>query len=239
MDRTAVTQRVLLVYSGALTIVLCVVLLSGSSFQSQSKKGSFDELDVKRINLLEPDGTLRLVISNRANFPGLIVKGKEYPHDRQTAGMLFFDDEGTENGGLIFGGSKDKDGKVESWGHLSFDQYQGDQIMVLEGGESDAQRYAGIKFVDQPDVPMNLVTDALKLPEDQRRARMRQIFSGKNKEQTRVFLGKEPDRGASLQLRDTEGRDRIVLKVAGDGSPSMQFLDDRGKVVAQFPKESQ
>jgi len=82
MDRTAVTQRVLLVYSGALTIVLCVVLLSGSSFQSQSKKGSFDELDVKRINLLEPDGTLRLVISNRANFPGLIVKGKEYPHDR-------------------------------------------------------------------------------------------------------------------------------------------------------------
>jgi hypothetical protein len=103
---------------------------------ARSRAGS--ELDVKRINLLEPDGTLRLVISNRANFPGLIVKGKEYPHDRQTAGMLFFDDEGTENGGLIFGGSKDKDGKVESWGHLSFDQYQGDQIMVLEGGESDA-----------------------------------------------------------------------------------------------------
>jgi hypothetical protein len=85
---------------------------------------------------------------------------------------------------------------------------------------------------------MNLVTDALKLPEDQRRARMRQIFSGKNKEQTRVFLGKEPDRGASLQLRDTEGRDRIVLKVAADGNPSMQFLDDQGKVVAQFPKET-
>ena len=236
MDRTALTQRVLLVYSGVLTAVLCIVLLSGST--SPSKKASFDELDVKRINLIEPDGTVRLIISNKASFPGLIVKGKEYTHDRQTAGMIFFDDEGTENGGLIFGGSKDKNGKVESWGHLSFDQYQGDQVMVLEGGENDGQRYAGIKFVDQPDIPINLVTDALKLPSDQRQASMQQIFSGKNKAQARVYLGKQPDHGAGLQLRDAEGRDRIVLKVAGDGNPSMQFLDDQGKVVAQFPKET-
>jgi hypothetical protein len=236
VDRTALTQRILLVYSGVLTVVICVALLAGST--SRSKKVSFDEIDVKRINLTEPDGTLRLVIANQASFPGLIVKGKEYPHDRQTAGMLFFDDEGTENGGLIFGGRKDKDGKIESWGHLSFDQYQGDQVMVLEGGESDGQRYAGLQFVDQPDVPMNLVTDALRLPDDQRRARIREIFSGRNKAQSRIYLGKQPDHGAGLKLRDTEGRDRIVLKVAGDGIPSMQFLDDQGKVVAQFPKEA-
>ena len=235
MDRTALTQRVLLIYSGVLTVVLCVVLLSGASSQ---KKTTFDEIDVKRINLVEPDGTIRMVISNRADFPGLIVKGKEYPHDRQTAGMLFFDDEGTENGGLIFGGSKGKDGKVESWGHLSFDQYQGDQVMVLEGGESDGQRYAGIKFVDEPDVPMNLVTDALKLPEDQRRSRLREIYGGKNKPQTRVYLGKESDHGAALDLRDVEGRDRVVIKVGGDGRPSMQFLDEQGKVIEQFPKET-
>lgn len=235
MDRSVLTQRLLLLYSGVLTIVLCVVLLSGST---SLKKTSFDEIDVKRINLVEPDGTVRLILSNKANFPGLIVKGKEYPHDRQTAGMIFFDDEGTENGGLIFGGSKDKDGKVQSWGHLSFDQYQGDQVMVLEGGEEEGQRYAGIKFIDQPDVPMTLVADALKLPDDQRRSRLKEIYSGKNQPQTRVYLGKEPDHGAALSLRDTQGRERIVLKVAADGTPSMQFLDDQGKVVAQFPKET-
>jgi len=235
VDRNVFTQRVLLVYSGVLTIVLCVVLLSGAS----SRKTSFDEIDVKRINVVEPDGTVRLVISNRTNFPGLIVKGKEYPHDRQTAGMLFFDDEGTENGGLIFGGAKDKEGKVDSWGHLSFDQYQGDQVMVLEGGESEGQRYAGIKFIDEPDVPMNLVTDALKLPDDQRRSRLREIYSGQNRPRTRVYLGKELDHGAALDLRDKEGRDRIALKVAGDGTPSMQFLDEQGKVIAQYPKETQ
>ena len=140
MDRTALTQRILLIYSGVLTSVLGVVLLAGAKSE---KKASFDEIDVKRINVVEPDGPVRLVIADKSHFPGLILKGKEYPHDRQTAGMLFFDDEGTEDGGLIFGGRKEKDGKVESWGHLSFDQYQGDQIMVLEGGESEGQPEIG------------------------------------------------------------------------------------------------
>jgi hypothetical protein len=30
-------------------------------------------------------------------------------------------DEGTESGGLIWGGLKQKDGKIENFGHLSFD----------------------------------------------------------------------------------------------------------------------
>jgi hypothetical protein len=144
---------------------------------------SFDEIDVKRINLIEPDGTLRLVMADKAHFPGLIVKGKEYPHDRQTAGMLFFDDEGTENGGLIFGGMKDKDGKVQSWGHLSFDQYSGDQVVVLDVEEAEGRRHSGIQFVDEPDIPMTQVTDALQLPVEQRRTKLRELYSGKNKPQ--------------------------------------------------------
>lgn len=234
MDRTVFTQRVLLAYSGVLTIVLCLVLLTASSSQ---KKMSFDEIDVKRINLIEPDGTLRLVMADRAHFPGLIVKGKEYPHDRQTAGMLFFDDEGTENGGLIFGGMKDKDGKVQSWGHLSFDQYSGDQVVVLDAEEAEGQRHSGIQFVDEPDIPMTQVTDALQLPVEQRRAKLRELYSGKNKPQQRLYLGRRVDRSAAIELKDTEGRDRIVMMVAADGTPSLQFLDEQGNVMGQFPKE--
>ncbi len=236
MDRTALTQRVLLVYSGVLTAVLCVMLLSGSA--SPSKKASFDEIDVKRINLTEPDGTLRLVIANKASFPGLIVKGKEYPHDRKTAGMIFFDDEGTENGGLIFGGSKDKNGKVESWGHLSFDQYSGDQVVVLEAEEAEGQRHSGVEFVDEPDIAITQVTAALQLPPEQRRAKLHELYSGKNKPQQRLYLGRRVDRSAALELKDTQGRDRIIMMVAADGSPSLQFLDEQGKVIGEFPKEN-
>lgn len=236
MDRTVLTQRLLLVYSGVITIVLCSMLLTGSSV---GKKSSFDEIDTKRINLIEPDGTLRMVIADEAHFPGLIVKGKEYPHDRQTAGMLFFNDEGTENGGLIFGGMKDGAGKVQSWGHLSFDQYMGDQVMVIEAGEENGQRRSAIQVVDEPDIPMNLVADALQLPPDKRKARLDELFAGNNKPHQRVYLGRKTDRSSALELKDTEGRTRISIAVAADGTPSLKFLDEQGKVVGRFPKETQ
>jgi hypothetical protein len=235
MDRTSLTQRVLLIYSGVLTGVLAIVLLSG--FGGPPKTASFDQIEVKRINLVEPDGTIRLVISDKAKFPGLIVKGKEYAYDRQTAGMLFFNDEGTENGGLIFGGMKDPTGKVQSWGHLSFDQYMGDQVAVLEAAEEDGKRHSGIQFVDEPDIPMSDITGALMLPPAQREARLHQLFS-KDTPQQRVYLGRRSDRSAALQLKDPQGRDRVVMSVSADGNPSLEFLDDQGKVMAQFPKEA-
>lgn len=236
MDRTVLTYRLLLIYSGVLTVALSVMLLSAS--RSQQKKTNFDEITVKRINLVEPDGTLRMVIADKSHFPGLIVKGKEYPHDRQTAGILFFNDEGTENGGLIFGGMKDKDGKVQSGGHLSFDQYMGDQVMVIDAGEEEGQRHSAIQIVDEPDIPMNLITDALQLPPDRREARMDELFAGKNKPQQRVYLGRKVDRSSTLELKDVQGRDRIVMKVAENGTPSLEFLDEQGKVIGQFPKEA-
>src|SRR5260370_40788820 len=120
--KTLSRDRFLAVYSGAITAAFLYTITSG--FAAPAKKVTFDESEVKRINVVEPDGTLRLVISDKAHFPGLIVKGKEYPHEtRKTAGILFFDDEGTENGGLTFGGMKDKSGKVSSYGPLIFDKY--------------------------------------------------------------------------------------------------------------------
>src|ERR1700761_7426368 len=145
--------RFLAIYSGILTIALAVVVLAG--FTESRQKQTFDEITVHRINVVEPDGTLRMVISNKAAFPGVIIKGKETPHpDRATAGMLFFNDEGTENGGVIFGGSKDKDGKVSSYGHLSFDQYEQDQVFTIDAGEENGQRTSELRIIDEPDHPL-------------------------------------------------------------------------------------
>ncbi len=233
MDRTTLTQRLLLIYSAVLTVVLSVVLLTGAK---SGKKVSFNEIEVKRLNVVEPDGTVRLILSDKAHFPGLIVKGKEYPHDRHTAGMLFFDDEGTEDGGLIFGSKKDDKGKVETWGHLSFDQYQGDQVMTLDAAEEQGQRHSAIQVIDEPDIPIDQITSALLLPPAQKQAKLEELFT-KDKSQKRIYLGRSEDRSAALLLKDTSGRDRIVLKVSADGTPSLQFLDEQGKVISQLPKE--
>ena len=62
--------------------------------------------------LLEPDGTLRMVISDHAKLPGIVVRGKEQPFVRPQAGLLFYNDEGSENGGLVFGGRRNDKGEI-------------------------------------------------------------------------------------------------------------------------------
>jgi hypothetical protein len=83
-------------------------MLTGAS---PPRRQSFDEIQVHRIDVVEPNGTLRMVISNKNRLPPVIVNGKEHPEmgePRPQAGMLFYNDEGSENGGLIFGGHRNE-----------------------------------------------------------------------------------------------------------------------------------
>lgn len=140
-------QQALLVYACALSTILGVAALRTRS----DKKATFDEVQLHRIDVVEPDGTLRMVISNRARLPGVIVKGKEQPpSDRPQAGMIFYNDEGSENGGLIFGGRKNERGEVEdSGGSLSFDKYDANQIVQLAGVDDKSDKFAGLAVSDQ------------------------------------------------------------------------------------------
>jgi hypothetical protein len=222
-------QRFLTIYSGVLTLAFAVTVFC--AFGIPQKKASFDEINVHRINVVEPDGTLRLVISDKAEFPGIVVKNKQvYAHkDRQTAGMLFFNDEGTENGGLIFGGEKAKDGTESSYGHLSFDRYLQDQVMTIEANQEGSHRRSGISIDDRPDWP---ITDVLSLPKSQ----WKQFITSHPMPHQRIYLGRNDDKSASLTLKDQDGHARILIRVAADGSPSLEFLDANGKVVSQLPK---
>ena len=227
------------VYSGVLTATLAVVMLSG--FTAQTKKASFEEIDVQRINIVEPDGTRRLIISDKARSPGLYIKGKEYlPDYRKTAGLIFLDDEGSESGGLIFGGLKDAAGNVSRYGHLSFDQYMQDQVFSIDAGEGGGQRRSAVTVLDRPDYPITeeiaLIERIKNLPPEQQQAEIEKFYATHAKPQQRVFLGRSPDRSVALQLKDADGRDRIVIAVDANGNPRIQFLGADGSVVSQLPK---
>jgi hypothetical protein len=194
---------------------------------------TFGTIDVHRINVVEPNGTLRMVISDEARFPGAIVKGKEYPDPgRATAGMLFFNREGSENGGLIFGGHKARDGKVSSYGHLSFDSYDQDQAYTVDADQIGSKKSVGIEFVDRPYWP---VTDILELPPDERQ----QFIATHPAATRRLELQRAEDGSVSLALRDMQGHVRILLKVRPDGTPEVKLFDAAGKVVASLPAAGQ
>ncbi len=64
-------------------------------------------------------------------MPGLIMGKQEYARpDRPQAGMLFYNDHGDENGGLIFSGGL-VNGKANNGGSLTFDRYHQDQTLQL------------------------------------------------------------------------------------------------------------
>jgi hypothetical protein len=125
-------------YAVVSTLVVGALVLAG--FQ-QSTKTKFDEIDVERINVVEPDGKLRLVISNRTRSIGPIYKGKPFGYPGGTRpGLIFFNDEGTENGGLTFTGSRQPNGTFTSSLGMSFDQFDQDQVMTLRYDDNNGQR---------------------------------------------------------------------------------------------------
>jgi hypothetical protein len=223
---------------GLLMVGLMMLHVAWVQASAARKTVAFEELDVQRINIREQDGTLRMVISNTNAAPGITVKGKDLPHpNRSSAGIYFMNDEGTENGGLTFDGGR-KNGKVYGNGHLSFDQYEQDQVIALEQGEDNGVRHATLTFHDRPDTPLpwDLLIQQSHTPEEQAEIRKLQQSHGFGVQ--RVLLGKTEQRDSVLELKDGQGRARLVLKVAPDGAATIEFLDEVGKVVRKLtPKD--
>lgn len=244
------------IYSGLLTVTFALTVSLGlargdfalhriSAAEKQDLQHPFfDQITVHRINVVEPDGTPRLIISNKSGFAGEFYHGKEIsrPDRQDSAGMLFLNDEGTENGGMLFGGYKSKDGAVHSFGHLSFDEYEQDQTLSLDTNQDGHERSSSYQINDN--------NTTLMTPEVfSAYARVRAMLDGPDKQKAmadvmarypmklhaRASIERDPDKSAVLRLRDPEGRTRILLRVASDGTPSMQFLDASGKVSHQWP----
>ncbi len=230
--------KFLAIYSGSVTAAALILLMHAFA-PFGDKKARFEEITVQRINVVEPDGTLRMVMTNKTFFPGNILKGKDHPNNTRprTAGVLFYNDEGTENGGLVFAGAKGPDGKISAGGGLSFDQYEQDQVLQLLQYEVGGQRYAGFKVNDAPDISMDYaVSDTLDKMKDGpakevEKAKYQKTYGLKN----RIFIGKRFDHSVSMELRDQEERARIIIKVTPEGTPIMQFLDEKGKITSQLP----
>ena len=68
--------------------------------------------------------------------------------DRPTGGIIFLNDEGSETGGLVWGGSKDEKGNIKSHGHLSFDQYMVTQVVAVSAFEEDGEKASRMTFTD-------------------------------------------------------------------------------------------
>src|SRR5580704_281844 len=127
--------------------------LALAAWHKASEPTRFKEISVERINIIEPDGKLRLTISDAANSPGWVFHGKPYPGRPHSAGMIFFNDEGEEDGGMTFGG-RTENGKYEADGGLSFDQYNQDETVTLRYSDDNGRKRQGLYLTDRANIPI-------------------------------------------------------------------------------------
>src|SRR5207245_4518780 len=122
--------RYLKIYAVVSTLLFAVFLLSAFAVVSKKK---FEEIDVERINVVEKDGKLKMVISNKERQHPGTMDGKYYKEreGQRPAGIIFFSEKGDEIGGLVFDGDT---GKGQG-GSLTFDKFRGDQTIQFTHDE--------------------------------------------------------------------------------------------------------
>lgn len=215
-----------------------LALLSTAAFRQSTQ--TFGEINVGRINVMDADGTLRMVISNKDRMHPGVMDGVTIERPRPVAGMLFFNDEGDEVGGLTFTGRTGEKTRRANAG-IMFDQLNQDQTIGISYSETDGRRTAGLNVWDRADSPLsdlikqlneaNRMTDVAA-----RDARLKEISASAPPGPRRVFVGKNADRSATVSLADAAGRPRLRLTVDAAGNPRIEFLDEAGKVVTRLPQ---
>jgi hypothetical protein len=248
MDNAARRElRFLKAYALLATAVLGTLSVSAFRRASQpSQPTRFTEINVERINIVEPDGKLRMVISNRPRSIGPIYKGQPFGYAGGTRpGMIFFNDEGTENGGLTFTGRQLPDGRYASSIGMSFDQFDQDQVVMLQYQDENGVQRKGLTVADRAH---RNIYDLVKArdsittanPDTARRnAALRELMGprdGVPLYAERVYVGRDRRKASVVNLSDPQGRPRLRLMVDSLGTPSLEFLDERGQVTARLPE---
>ncbi|WP_288376737.1 hypothetical protein [Chryseobacterium culicis] len=233
MEKLIREVRILKIYAVVLTL-LCAMFFF-LAFKNQSSNERFKEIDVERINIVEKDGTLKMVISNKERqHPGLVNHKELKPRERE-AGLIFFNSMGDECGGLVYDGNEKESGMV-----YSVDQRNTDQIMQLqyfEGSGKDKNRVYGLKLWDRPDdFPLEDIIkfeDSLKKlndPAASKKAYAKLREQGKLTNE-RFFAGKTAAGDVGIFIRDAKGNVRLKLYVDKNNQTHIDNLDENGNLV--------
>lgn len=201
--------------------------------------GRFDEIEVKRLRVVDSRGTARISLSNKPVHDALLRGVAVGFAPRAEAGFIFFTEEGTECSGLCVRGTKHK-GKVSAGSILTMDAYEQDQVVTLAYSQRRATRTYGLTLNERPYTPLTELVDATKgwrkwpfilkvLASRRLRTRMNQEHA------TRLRLGRVRSGDVGLFMSDSKGKERIRLVVDAEDNPRMEFLDESGHVIYQLP----
>lgn len=241
-DRIRREITLLRIYAGLSALAIAWLVYAALS---DGPATEFDTIRVQRIDVVSASGLPALSIAGHGRLPGPTFEGREYPQDLSggrtvASGMIFFNERGDEVGGLTYHGQRTDDG-FSSYGGVTFDQFQQDQVVSLQyQGDQDSRR-AGVHVWDRsPDVSLAKILELVSARRGASGAALDSIqaeiaaLAERGGSAHRVFLGSE-NRTAVLRLEDTAGRTRVRMYVDSMDVARLEFLDEGGSVVGAYP----
>lgn len=240
--RTSFRRQFLFLRVWALTSSLAVVVIAAAAFRQAAGAANPAEITVQRLNIVDANGTLRMVLAGKDRMHPGVMDGVTIDRPRPVAGMLFFNDEGDEVGGLTYTGTM-VNGRGRANAGIMFDQIKQDQTVGISYSESNGQRSAGFQVWDRSDSVRlsELITKlnaANKLAAGAERDKaIADIRASAPPGPRRVFVGKTQDKASAIVLADAQGKPRITLMVDATGNPRIELLDEAGKVIARIPEK--
>lgn len=231
MESLTKQVKILKTYAAVLTLVVLALVVYVFTLNG----GHFKEITAERINIVEKDGTLKMVISNsERQHPGR-MDNKDLPKRSRPPGIIFFNDEGDEDGGLVYDGNKNGASMV-----YSFDQYKNDQIMQLryeqEKQGDKLYRSYGLNIWDRDDFGLTkqlTYYDSLQRLHDTAalNAGIKKLKAAGHTHQ-RFFAGMNDKGEVGLFLNDANGKPRLNIYINKQNQPVFETLDENGKVVS-------
>ena len=236
MSIELLTKKVKALQLYAMVMSLIILLLLAVSIFLLMRHSRFTEITAERVNIVEPDGTVKLAISSHQRQDPGRMDNKPFPKRERPAGMIFFNDEGDECGGLVYDGNKKSAGMT-----YSIDQYKNDQIMQLqysqENSDTGLQRSYGLKLWDRDDA-FTLTKriqqyDSLKALTDSNayKAGLEKMKAAGYTQQ-RLFVGKTQAGEVGLFLNDAHGMPRMRIFINRQNEPVIQTLNDKGDIIS-------
>lgn len=225
-------------------LVLLLLIVAYLAYdKSLSTSTHFTELTVERLNVVGADGNKYIVLSNPKR-QALATNNGEVVNpnitDRDTPGLIFFDQDGNEVGGLVYG--IDEEGTYQM---MTFDQYQNDQIMVLRKDETktDAgwERQYGLQISERSEktsLESRREIDAIEAIADSvAREKAWDVFydNPENLAPTRMFVGRLVNEKTGVFMLDKNNRLKLSIYVTPEGQPKMEYVDSLGKKVNLIP----
>lgn len=184
-------------------------MISNSSPQTTATKVDHERLTVRRLDVVDDNGVIRVVLAGEVPEP--IIDGIQYKRAFQPAGITFYDEDGSEKGGAGTGPG-------------------GIAVSAMDYPNSDAVGWRVL--------PDGSAMIALNQRPPQVRVREFGNKLVPMPAPTRLKLAVTPDGAPSIELTDKQARPRLRLLVNDSGEGAIEFLDAEGRVVQNFVPEA-